>query len=285
MAFKGKPLVKKLKIAFSGSGYLAPAHAGFACGMMERGYTITEVAGTSGGSIVAAILAGGATIEQIKKIVFDPLPKDIVDKSLLDISKGLMHNQVYINQGVVLENWLYSILGSKTFAEAKIPVTIMATNLTDAETIEFSKTTTPNESLAFACRASSSVPFVYQPVVYNNKILVDGGVRNNIPTNKLTMGDTRVGVRIVDGGNYDCTNIVGFSQQTINCLLDANEDNLIAWAQSTGANIAEVNCNPYSFLDGNITLEGKKDLFNRGRSAALKLNVRNGTNPISKPIK
>jgi len=276
MAYRGKNFQRNVKIAFSGSGYLAPAHAGFAVGMLERGYTITEVAGTSGGSIVAAILSTGASVDQIKKIVFDPLPKGIVDKSILDISRSLWNNEAYINSGDILINWLYGILGTTTFNQTKIPLTIMATNLTDNSTIEFSRSSNANETLAFACRASSSVPFIYKPVEFDGKILVDGGVRNNIPTNKLSSGDLRVGVRIVDGGNYDCSTILGFSQQLINGLLDANEDNLIAWAESTGAKTVEVKCDPYSFLDGNISLEGKKDLFARGRKAALQMDLKHG---------
>lgn len=268
---------KNIKIAFSGSGYLAPAHAGFAVGMMERGFNITEVAGTSGGSIVAAILATGVTKEDIKRIVFSQYPSGIVSRSNFQIINSILHNDVYLNSGNVLQMWLNDVLENKTFADAKIPLTIMSTNLTKNESIEFSNKTTPNVSLAFACRASSSVPYIYAPVKYEGNILVDGGVRNNIPTNKLSPGGLRVGVRITGSDSTNVNSIIGFSKQLINCLLDANEDNLVAWAQSTGADIVDVNCDPYDFLDANIPIQGKKDLFNRGKQAALNLKFKNST--------
>ncbi len=266
---------KNIKIAFSGSGYLAPAHAGFAFGMMERGFNITEVAGTSGGSIVAAILATGVTKEDIKRIAFTQYPVGIVSKSNFQIINSLFHNNIYLNSGNILQMWLNDILGNKTFGDVKIPITIMATNLTENKSIEFSHKTTPNLSLAFACRASSSVPFIYAPIRYEGITIVDGGVRNNIPTNKLSPGGLRVGVRITGSDSTNINSIVGFSKQLINCLLDANEDNLVAWAQSTGADIVDVNCDPYDFLDAKIPIQGKKDLFNRGKQAALNLKFEN----------
>ena len=268
---KRKPQSKTIKVAFSGSGFLAPTHAGFACGLMDLGYKIIEVAGTSGGSIVAALIASGANQARIKKIVFDNYPDNIVEKSNWTMFNAIRRKQFYINDGKVLENYLYENLGETNFYQTRIPLTIMATNLTDNETIEFSRTKTPGVKLHFAARASSSVPYIYKPVNYEGKILVDGGERNNIPTDKLTPGGLRVGVRILDGGNYDVSNIIGFSKQNINCLLDANEDNLVSWAKATGAKIAEIKCDPYDFLDARINLEGKKDLFDRGYKAAQKL--------------
>ncbi len=267
---------KTIKIAFSGSGFLAPIHAGFACGIMDANYKIIEVAGTSGGSIVASLLATGATQKTIKDVVFAPYPKGIVEKSYWKIATAIMNNEFYVNDGTILSQYLYEYLADSTFKSVNIPITIMATNLSKDDVQEFSREKTPDVKLVFASRASSSVPYIYKPVEYNGDLLVDGGVRNNIPTNKLSSGGLKVGVRIIDGGNSNVNNILRFSQQLINNLLDSNEDNLDSWAESTGTTIVKISGDPYNFLDARIDLTGKKDMFNRGYQAAKQFLSQHG---------
>ena len=48
--------MQNVRVAFSGSGFLAPIHAGAVCGMLDSEKSILEVAGTSGGSIAAALV-------------------------------------------------------------------------------------------------------------------------------------------------------------------------------------------------------------------------------------
>ena len=57
--------MKQVRLAFSGSGFLAPIHAGAACAFLDAGVQIVEVAGTSGGSIAAALIAAVAVIVSI----------------------------------------------------------------------------------------------------------------------------------------------------------------------------------------------------------------------------
>lgn len=266
-------MAKKLvSLAFSGSGFLAPVHAGFAVALMENGYKIVEVAGTSGGSIVAAAIATGKNVKGLTDMVFTDFPKGIADFSVLSGAYSLTHGGLWLNNGKILYSYLQSIFGSRNFNSLSIPLTVMATNLSENKTLEFSKATTPTLTLAYACRCSSSVPFVYKPMTYEGNMTVDGGVRNNIPTQKLKMGDTiHIGVRVLDGGNYKLTSVVGIIKQLVSSLLDANEDNLVAWAKSTGAVIQDVDCKPYDFLNAAMTYEQKLDLFNRGKAAAMSI--------------
>ncbi len=263
---------KRISVAFSGSGFLAPAEAGFAVGLMQNNCRIVEVAGTSGGSIVATAVACGFSANDLTNMVFAGFPKGIAKLSLFTAMHSLMQDSFWLNSGDILQEYLFKRFGNKTFSDLQIPLTIMATNLTDKATLEFSKTATPNIKIAFACRCSSSVPYVYKPMKYNEKLVVDGGVYNNIPTQKLkAVATKKVGIRILDGGNYKLSSVFDMSKQLISSLLDANEDNLVAWAKATGASIKEVNCNPYNFLDAEMTQEQLHDLFNRGKQAALDL--------------
>lgn len=259
----------KVRIAFSGSGMLAPAHIGFVCAILDAGYEIVEVSGTSGGSIVASLVALGKTQAELKALALGDYPDGIIDISKLKLftSRFSKCSPPYGNDGTILLKWLQGVMGNAIMNDVKIPLTIVATNLSDISTLYFNKQSTPAISLALACRASSSVPFVYKPILYNGKQLVDGGVRANIPTNVLQQEDVRIGVRINDGGSYNLCDTFGFSEQLISCLLDANEDNLEAWAEASGAIMTEIDATPYNFLNSHLPLESKNDLYTRGYNA------------------
>lgn len=256
----------KVGLACSGSGFLAPAEAGFAYTLLNNGVEFTNVSGTSGGSIIAAAIACGFTAEDLKTLSLGEFPKGVCSFSVLSGVSSLLRGSFWLNDGEILEDYLEETFGLANFEKVKLPLTIMATNLSKGETIEFSSKTSPDMRISHACRASSSIPYIYKPIEFNGDLIIDGGVRNNIPTNKL-YGALRVGIRIEDGGIYKVNSVFGMTKQIISSLLDANEDNLVAWAKSTGAIIQQVDCSPYSFLNAEMTLAQKQDLFDRGVKA------------------
>jgi len=256
----------KIKVAFSGSGSLAPIHAGAVTAFLDTGHQIVEVAGTSGGSIVASAVALGLTGDDLKKIVMADLPKGIASFQILALLK------LGLNDGKILLSYLKSLFGDATFSDLAIPLTIMATDISNKKSFEFSKTNTPKVRLVDACRASSSVPFFYAPYLVNGVELVDGGCCNNIPVNRLTIDYIpRYGIDVVDGGNCSASSLIGLAKQTISTMLNANEDNLMAWGRETGATIVQVDANPYDFLNFDLTQDQKLDLFERGYDAVIGL--------------
>lgn len=71
----------------------------------------------------------------------------------------------------------YPVYNIKDFDSLSIPFRAMATDLVEGKEVTLSK-----GSLAFAMRASMSLPAVFKPMPYENTLLVDGGVMNNFPT-------------------------------------------------------------------------------------------------------
>jgi len=255
--------MKQVRLALSGSGFLAPIHAGAVCAFMNAGVEIIEVAGTSGGSIVAAMVAAGMDQTQIKARALAPVPSGIMRYQPFAILRKAM------NDGNVLQDWLDSAIGECTLGSAKVPITIMATDIEGGCGSEFSDKQTPHIRLADACRASASVPFVYSPKRMLGRAFVDGGMVCNIPTDKLIDDHVpRVGIQVDDGSSRgDASTLLGFIKQCIGTLLAANENNLVAWATETGASIIPVKAAPYGFLDPNLPRSAKEDLFNRGYGA------------------
>jgi NTE family protein len=252
--------MKQIRLALSGSGFLAPIHAGAICAFLDVGVEIIEVAGTSGGSIAAALLAAGKTSLQIKAAAMAELPDNILEFQPLALaSQGFNH-------GDSLLTWLDDTLGSATFAGAKMPVSIMATDINSARGFKFSRQTTPDISLASACRASASVPFVFVPAHLEGKKLVDGGLVCNIPVDELIQDDVpRIGIEVIDGSPAGTTEtFIGLAEQCLSTLMFSGEQDLIAWGKQTGARILPVSADPYGFLNAKLKPTEKEDLFQRG---------------------
>jgi len=256
--------MKQIRLALSGSGFLAPIHAGAICAFMDASVQIVEIAGTSGGSIAAALVASGKTSAQIKAASLADLPEDILTFNPLALPQ-----QGY-STGNSLVRWLHKTIGPATFGEESIPCTIMATDINEGKEYKFDSKGTPGVQLADACRASASVPFVYVPANVNGTKLIDGGVCCNIPVDKLVVDSVpRIGIEVVDGTPAGATTtFLKLAAQCLSTLMASNEDNLTEWAKQTGATILLVNATPYGFLNPALDPQEKTDLFNRGYSAA-----------------
>jgi NTE family protein len=75
-----------------------------------------------------------------------------------------------------LEKMLDRLISNRTFDELAIPLSVVAVDLLTGELIIFRE-----GSVARAVRASSSIPGIFSPLEADGKLLVDGGVRNNVP--------------------------------------------------------------------------------------------------------
>ena len=257
---------KSIRLAFSGSGFLIAAHAGAACAAIAEGYSIIEVAGTSGGSIIAAAIARGMTAGEIHKLA---VTTDY--RPLLGLSWATLLSLKAYCSGEALQSWLYETLGDGTIAETVIPFTAIATDLNSGEPYCMDAELNGDMPIALACRASAAVPFVYEPLRYQGQVLVDGGASNNLPEQYLVQQGLRVAVDL-DSGNSNAVNTpLQIAGACINTLLATNEDARIALAQKMGAKVLRVDVRGFGFLDTDLTQSEKQTLFMRGYHAMKEL--------------
>jgi len=208
----------------------AAAHAGAYAAARKAGVVFGRVAGTSGGSIVAALVAAGASPDFISNLlqetdlsrflegakhrdsVFTSPPRWL--KPIRHLTWGFVRwaADVALDSGVYssqpLEVWIDEILqsivqkrrpagvrGPVRFSELAIPLHVVATDLTTGQPKVWSCETTPEDSVAAAVRCSCSIPFFYQAVSHQQSILVDGGAVSNLPafvfTHLLASGQGR----------------------------------------------------------------------------------------------
>ena len=115
--------MKALRLALSGSGFKFPAHVGALMAIRDAGFTPIEYAGTSGGSIVAALAASGMDLDTMKSLTMTRDWSDMLTFSVLSIlgGKGFC-------SGDTLLDWITKTTNGATFDDLTVPLTIMASD-------------------------------------------------------------------------------------------------------------------------------------------------------------
>lgn len=162
---------QKVSLVLSGGGARGIAHIGVIEELEKQDYEIVSLTGTSMGALVGGIYALGK-LEEFKNWILT-LDKMKVLK-LIDFtftSQGLI-------KGDKVFKTLKEFIPDEKIENLKIFYTAVAVDLLNKKEVVFTK-----GSVYQAIRASIAIPSVFTPVNYENTLLVDGGVLNNIPIN------------------------------------------------------------------------------------------------------
>ena len=182
---------KNVALALSSGGARGLAHIGAIEELEAQGYKITSIAGCSMGALVGGVYAAGKLNE------FREWMKTIDRKkmlSLIDFSLSLNH----IVKGTRIIEAIMEFVPDVNIEDLPIPYCAVATDLKAGKEVLFNK-----GSLFQAIRASISLPSFYEPVQRDDMILIDGGVINPLPLNRVKRqaGDILVGID-VSGHDY-----------------------------------------------------------------------------------
>ena len=182
---------KSVALVLSSGGARGLAHIGAIEELEVKGYRISSIAGCSMGALVGGVYAAG----KIKE--FREWMKTVDRKKMLeltDFSLSLNH----LVKGTRIIEAIMEFVPDVHIEDLPIPYCAVATDLRAGKEVVFNK-----GSLFEAIRASISLPSFYEPVQRDNMILIDGGVINPIPLNRVKRqaGDILVGVD-VSGHDY-----------------------------------------------------------------------------------
>lgn len=180
---------KKLGLAFGGGGARGFAHVGVLEVLEREDIKVDSIAGASMGAILAGMYAIGMPLEKMKQIVLNFQNLHIEPTKYLN----LLHESILKNEFV--EEVLVQIFGDLTFADCKIPFSVVAVDLESGKEVIFK-----DGLLKDAIQASSSIPIIFPPKFHQDRYLIDGGVLNNLPLNCLTEHnpDVLMGVKLVN---------------------------------------------------------------------------------------
>jgi len=191
----------KVGLVLSGGGAKGTAHIGVLKVLEENNIPVDYIVGTSIGAYVAGMYALGYEIEEIESIMLglpwdngysDFIPRESLlftdkqhrDRYNLSIRLGYENGQFKVPPGLLLGQSAYQLLQSSTdivssfasFDDLAIPYRAVASDIATAEA-----TVLDSGSINEAMKASAAVPGIVPAVEINGKMLVDGGITNNMP--------------------------------------------------------------------------------------------------------
>lgn len=159
--------IYKLGLALSGGGAKGFAHLGVFKLLEECGLMPDVIVGTSVGSLMGTLFADGYSADELKELFTG---REFSEFAQLQLPKsGLFDSKRF-------SYFLKRHLRAKTFEELKIPMIVVATDLDNGESHEFS-----SGPIVEAVTASCSIPIIFSPVVINGVHYVDGGLFHNFP--------------------------------------------------------------------------------------------------------
>ena len=157
----------RLGLALSGGGAKGFAHLGVFKLLEECGLKPDIIVGTSVGALMGTLFADGYSADELKELFTG---REFSEFAQLQLPKsGLFDSKRF-------RYFLKRHLRAKTFEELKIPMIVVATDLDNGESHEFS-----SGPIVEAVTASCSIPIIFSPVVINGVHYVDGGLFHNFP--------------------------------------------------------------------------------------------------------
>lgn len=182
---------KKIGLALGGGAILGAAHIGVLRAIEESELEISYISGTSIGALVAGMFAFGLDSHKIESLVSK---MNWLNVGSFSLSKfGILSNE---KMSQIADDYIDDVHIEK----AKIPLAIVATDVGKGEKVVFRK-----GKLADAVRASTCIPGIFIPVEFDGRMLVDGGLMENVPVTPLVeMGaEFIIGVDLNANRNYE----------------------------------------------------------------------------------
>ena len=201
----------KIGLALGGGAARGFAHIGVIKALEAQGIRPDMVAGTSAGSVIAALYASGNSGAELNRLALNLDEASITDWALPFSGKfgGMI-------KGDALQSTVNRLVKYQRIENMPMPLGIVATDLQTGAGILFQRGDTGQ-----AVRASCSVPGVFQPSVINGREYVDGGLVSPVPVRyaKQMGADVVIAVNIsTEPSTQDTSGTLGVLLQTTSIM-------------------------------------------------------------------
>lgn len=214
---------RDVALVLSSGGARGLAHIGAIEELLAQGYNITSIAGCSMGALIGGVYAAGKLED------FRDWMKTVDRKKMLELT-DFSFSLTHLVKGTRIIEAIMEFVPDMLIEDLPIPYCAVATDWISGQEVVFRK-----GSLFQAIRASISLPTFYEPVQRDGMLLIDGGVTNPIPLNRVVRheGDILIGVD-VSGHDYEAQSQLqheieekrkrskSLSQQILNKLIPDN---------------------------------------------------------------
>ena len=172
---------KTIGLALGSGGIRGLAHIGVIKTLLKHNIPIDYIAGASIGAWVGAHYALFQDMHKLEDLTVYKKEEKLDALFEPSLKGGFIGGE---KTRKLLLRWLEDA----SFEEAKIPLSVIATDLRKREEVVFS-----SGALVPAVQASMAIPGMFNPIPYHGMLLVDGGITNPVPSDTVK----RMGADIV----------------------------------------------------------------------------------------
>jgi NTE family protein len=278
----------RIGIAFSGGGAKGCAHIGVLRVLEELRVPVDYAAGASMGAIVGGLYASGLDPDQLTEAILtvdwadaltdEPARKDLVFRRknddlryIPDLELGIGRGGIRFPTGLrsgqklnyLLRTFTLPVRTVRDFDELPIPFRAVATDIATGEMVVLD-----HGDLGRAMRASMAIPTVFSAVEMEGRLLVDGGVSDNVPVDVVRAMGADVVIAIDIGSPLLGEEKVGRSylsilSQTLGMITRANMTPRLA--------AADLVITPDVASFGTLEFSAGPEIIARGEAEARKL--------------
>jgi NTE family protein len=173
----------KVGVALGGGFARGIAHIGVLRVLEQYEIPVDFIAGTSVGALIAAAYASGTTLDEMARQGSLTRFRDFGRWTLSRM--GMASNER-------LDEFLHRFTTARSFAQMKIPLAIVATDLLSGESVHFTK-----GEISPALRASCAYPGLFLPVEHDGHFLVDGFLTEQVPAPALREMGAEVIIEVI----------------------------------------------------------------------------------------
>lgn len=286
----------RIGLALSGGGAKGLTHVGVLRWLEEHRIPVDVISGTSMGGLIGGIYATGLDSAQIRDFVIGidweealatgPAFRELAFRRKEDqqsfpaslefgVNKGKFQLPSALNAGhrvgLLLDRVALPFSSLRSFDDLPTPFRCVATDLRSGEPVVFA-----SGELSRALRATMSLPAIFSPVMDQQRVLVDGGMVNNIPTEAARDMGANVIIAVDLGistfAKDRAPSILDIANRSIEIMIRRNE--------LESLKLADIVVAPPVGEIGTLQFENVDDLMERGYRAAeavrdklLKLSV------------
>lgn len=290
----------RIGLVLSGGGARGAAHVGVLKVLERERIPIDAIAGTSMGAVVGGLYASGLSATEIGALVdsvewrqafLEPTPRDRLSfrrkredqNFLVDFPLGLKGGSFRLPKGLISGQRLTQALRRMTLPVARVAnfdelptrFRAVATDLETGEPVELGR-----GDLVDAVRASLAAPGLFAPVEIDGRLLVDGGLANNLPIDVARGMNVDVLI-VVDVGfplrtRDTLDSVATISNQMLSILIrrgsDAQRRTLTTQDVLLTPELGEASSFDFDIVTEAVTLGERAAVAAGERLAALRLN-------------
>ena len=240
-----------------GGGFLrGVAHIGVLKVLEKEGLRPTVVSGTSAGGIVALLYGAGLSPKDMEELALSLSPHDLFDclytlgVGIYIISYNLLKLFGYKDRKLKLPLGIFKpagilkkvqeVIGTTSISQLKKEIAVVSVDLHSGKRVvfgnikqEFVRSVNdyillPEASVLTALEATSAVPGIFTPVEYQQYLLTDGGIVENVPVRILAnLGCEKIiGVALTnpEGTKYHIKNMIDVLESSMEIIMNSNTE-------------------------------------------------------------